>query len=105
GVFTTAHYLVKIGTSTNDFNQQYNVTTYPNPTQGVVNIRFDLVQNQDVQIALYNSVGQLVEVFADTNLTAGTHRQQMNLTAYPKGVYLAQITVDGKSSMQQIVLH
>lgn len=72
--------------------ETYNV--YPNPTTGLVTIEGENID----YIAIYNSVGQLVNIAKNVNNT-------VDMSAYENGVYFFNI-VDkaGQSALQQIVV-
>ena len=72
--------------------ETYNV--YPNPTTGLVTIEGENID----YIAIYNSVGQLVNLAKNVNNT-------VDMSAYENGVYFFNI-VDkaGQSALQQIVV-
>jgi hypothetical protein len=61
-------------------NATSNITVYPNPTTGIVNI------GQETEIKVYSLQGALLqEIFG----------KQVNLSAYPNGIY--QLRVNGKT--------
>ena len=72
--------------------ETYNV--YPNPTTGLVTIEGENID----YIAIYNSVGQLVNLAKNVNNT-------IDMSAYENGVYFFNI-VDkaGQSALQQVVV-
>ncbi|MBI1288233.1 MAG: T9SS type A sorting domain-containing protein [Flavobacteriales bacterium] len=74
------------------------MTIYPNPTNGTSNIRFSLDERADVQLNVFNSLGQQVKQLYAGSMTAG----QANFTfdaatgSDPNGLYLVQLLVNGK---------
>ena len=70
----------------------YNV--YPNPTNGLVTVEGENID----YIAVYNSVGQLVNVVKNTN-------NVVDMSAYENGVYFFNIVDNaGQSALQRIVV-
>ena len=72
--------------------ETYNV--YPNPTTGAVTVEGDNIN----YIAVYNSVGQLVNVVKNVNNT-------VDMSAYENGVYFFNIVDNaGQSALQRVVV-
>ena len=72
--------------------ETYNV--YPNPTTGAVTVEGENIS----YIAVYNSVGQLVNVVKNVNNT-------VDMSAYENGVYFFNIVDNaGQSALQRIVV-
>ena len=73
-------------------NNAYNI--YPNPTSGLVTIEAENIN----YIAIYNSVGQLVNVVKSENNT-------VDMSSYDNGVYYFNIVDNaGQSSLQRVVV-
>lgn len=74
------------------------MSIYPNPTNGTSSIKFSLDESADVQLTVFNSLGQEVnKVYAGT-LAAGQATFQFDAAngSDPNGLYLIQLIVDGK---------
>jgi len=80
-------------TSKHDF-----MSIYPNPTNGSSTIKFSLEESADVQLIVYNSLGQEVNSLYNGSMTAGQATFQFDASAGldPNGLYLIQLMVDGK---------
>ena len=64
---------------------------YPNPFNPTTTIRFKLPQASDVQLTVYNVLGQKVAVLVNSRLSAGTHMVQFNARALASGLYFYQL--------------
>jgi hypothetical protein len=72
--------------------ETYNV--YPNPTTGAVTVEGENID----YIAVYNSVGQLLNVVKNANNT-------VDMSAYENGVYFFNIVDNaGQSALQRVVV-
>lgn len=73
--------------------KKVNVGIYPNPTNGILNIKIDtLVENVNV----FNVVGQKIKVEFSNN--------QINLQEFPNGIYIVEIQLkNGKSLSQKVI--
>jgi len=67
-----------------------NLAIYPNPTNESVNIEFDSDINQNLNIRIYNLIGEKLytENFEGTN---GRLSKTINLSSFSNGVYVLQI--------------
>jgi hypothetical protein len=64
---------------------------YPNPFNPTTTIRFKLPQASDVQLTVYNVLGQKVAVLVNNHLSAGTHIVQFNAKALASGLYFYRL--------------
>ena len=69
---------------------------YPNPFNPTTTIRFDLAKNEKVELAIYNTRGELVKVIASGNYSAGSHSvmwdgRDRNDRLVPSGIYLYKL--------------
>lgn len=60
---------------------------YPNPTDGMSHMVFDLPEDAHITIKVYNCIGQQVAVLADNLKTAGVSRSAIDLTHLQTGIY------------------
>ncbi len=77
-----------------------SLSAVPNPYQDQTSIQFNLNETADVNLRVFNSLGQEVSVLFNGTLPAG--KQQLPFNAIernlPAGVYVAKLTVDGQES-------
>jgi subtilisin family serine protease len=72
----------------------YLYNNYPNPFNPSTNIRFDLAQSTNVQLTVYNILGQKVSSLVSENMTAGTHNISFDASMLSSGVYLAVLRTE-----------
>ena len=82
---------------------------YPNPFNPTTQIRFDLPNKNDVNINIYNMLGQKVKVFSIPNTPAGTHTITWNATnqsgqPLSAGVYLYQMIAEDFVKTRKMIL-
>ncbi|HIP47595.1 MAG TPA: T9SS type A sorting domain-containing protein [Lutibacter sp.] len=75
--------------ATDKYNTDHTPVVFPNPSKGVFNFKFDNSIMEDVQIAIYNSVGNLV-FFTDT-INTEENSIKLDLRKLPFGSYFYQI--------------
>ncbi len=68
-----------------DFTLSQN---YPNPFNPTTNIEFTLLEKTNVELTVYNLIGQKVATLVNDNLSAGIHKAQWNASKLPSGIYI-----------------
>ena len=70
---------------------------YPNPFNASTNVSFALPEKSKVNVVIYDVSGRLVEVLAQTEMTAGTHSLTWNAEV-SSGVYFCKVNFLGLNS-------
>lgn len=65
---------------------------YPNPFNPTTQIRFDLGESNDVQIEVFNVMGQRVATLFSGYQSAGSHSVAFDATSLASGVYMYRLT-------------
>ena len=68
------------------------ISVYPNPTQVTSTINYFSVTNDEVNISLYNIVGEKVMDVHNGTVNSGTNQFEVNMADLPKGVYVVRIS-------------
>jgi hypothetical protein len=90
--------------------EEYAVSqNYPNPFNPVTNIRFDLPENADVSISVFNARGQLVTELTSGNYPAGYHFVKWNGTdshgvPVSSGVYIYSVKAGDFHTFKKMLL-
>ena len=77
---------------------------YPNPFNPSTMIKFNLGAASDVQLGVYNVLGQRVAVLATGNFTSGTHYVQFDASRLASGVYFYRIDAGRFSATKKMML-
>ena len=67
---------------------------YPNPFNPSTNLRFDLAQTGNVELSVYNILGQKVATLVDQRMTAGQHTITFDASRLGSGLYLGVLRTD-----------
>jgi len=90
---------------TMDIPLDYSVgNAYPNPFNPTTNLSIDLNTNAKVNISIYNTMGQLMDVIVNDNLSSGYHTYVWDANDAPSGLYLIQTDVNSNISTQKVLL-
>jgi len=86
-----------IGTDVKDLLSVKEIKTFPNPTVNQLNISFNAIKNDNIEISLYNLSGQLVKTMKKS-VFVGENRIEMNTTDVQTGSYYLSIS-DSKNNV------
>ena len=89
--------------------QSFLYPSYPNPFRTESTIRYDLLQPTNVEIAIFNSVGQRVTMLVDEPRPAGTHTVVWRKTnaadlATASGVYYVRMRAGAYTETRKLLL-
>ena len=101
GCTEEANYVVDNVVGISDINSQKSVQIFPNPTTGLLNLRFELNQKSDLQIELSDNMGRLllVENHPKTSINSLT----LELSSFVSGIYFLKI-FDGKDVLSKKII-
>ena len=78
---------------------------YPNPFNPSTMIKFDLVESGNVELRVYNILGQQVQTIINNEFkTAGSYQYQLKMDNFASGVYMVTLSQNSKVSTKKIVL-
>lgn len=85
-------------------SSQFAVCSYPNPTQGIVNLQFTVYNFQSISLKIYNAQGQEVAVVLDESLPAGEHTARFDVSGLPAGIYLVRLQAGRTSETTKMIV-
>lgn len=77
---------------------------FPNPFNPTTQIAFELPQQSNVRLAVYDMLGREVAVLVNETRSAGSHQVTWNAGNMASGVYLYQLTANGQSTTRRMLL-
>lgn len=97
---------INIGTSVgiDEMDAASSVSVFPNPTNDVSTIAFNLTETSTVSMNVYNAMGTLVFTQETQNLVAGNQKIDFDGTNLPGGVYFINLTVNDKLITKKVSL-
>ena len=91
------------GVGVKDINPYENISVFPNPSNGLLNVSFDVEKAGNLEVKLMNMNGQLIRS-EKVNETTGHFQTSFNLHNEAKGVYLLRIISTKGTVNKKIVL-
>jgi len=77
---------------------------YPNPFNPSTTIKFSLPADSKVNINVYNSLGQLVEILEDKEMESGYHEINFDASKLPSGIYFYQLKTGSFTQTKKMIL-
>jgi len=77
---------------------------YPNPFNPETVVRFALPVAGFTELKVYNSVGELVKVLVNEEMSAGRHEVKFDASNLPSGVYMYRISTGNYSAARKMLL-
>lgn len=81
-----------------------SILIYPNPViNNFLNIQFELQDTAMVGIALYDLNSKLIQTTDTKSYESGLHKQVLDLSTVPKGIYIIKISMPFETHTQKII--
>jgi len=85
--------------------QQFIIDIHPNPFKTTLQLNYELKQASKVNIAIYNNIGEIIEVLIDNYQQQGTQHITFDAEKLKPGVYFCMLkTRDGVQTTKIIKL-
>jgi agmatine deiminase len=72
---------------------------FPNPFNQTTTINLSLIANANVQINIYNSLGQIISNPINSNYSSGNHSLTISADYLQNGIYTYWVTIDNRNSL------
>jgi hypothetical protein len=79
------------------------ISLYPNPSTGVVTMAMNLQKSKDLNVDVFNMLGQKVNSYVIKNASL-TQNANFDLTAFPNGIYLFKISTENASITKKVII-
>jgi hypothetical protein len=77
---------------------------YPNPFNPTTLIQFELIQDSNVEVKVYNLAGKEISILHEGFLTKGLHQFEFDGSGLSSGLYFYQITTPLTSQTRKMIL-
>ena len=89
--------------TTGDSKLADNLSIFPNPTRGVFNIFFISDEIDNFEITIVDAFGKLISQ-ETKQAFVGEYSKQLDLSTYPRGIYMVQIRTNDSFVSKRVVL-
>ena len=80
-------------------------TVYPNPSSANTTLSISLLADAKASVLVYNSLGEMVKVLANTTFVKGSSSVSFNVSDLASGIYFIKLTSDVYSEVQKFRVH
>ena len=104
--FTSWQYfntLSSIRISSGDAELVKNLKVYPNPTRGLFNISFVSDDVVTLELLVLDAYGKVI-MTENKEMFVGEYTKQVDLSEYPKGIYMVQIKTNNSFITKRVVV-
>ena len=84
-------------------DENTSVSLYPNPSNGQFTLSLNGYENNNVEMNIYNSTGQIVYA-SSINVTSADHTEMINLGTIAPGMYQVSVTGNSNTTNYSIVI-
>ncbi len=77
---------------------------YPNPTRGITNLVFNIAEEQNVNIEVFNLLGEKVYAADLGKTVAGQHTFTLNSNGLAPGMYMVKFATSNASTTQKLIV-
>jgi len=90
--------------SENGISNDANLTIFPNPSSDNINVSFDLSDNSNVQLKVFDLSGKLMYSRNINSLSKGNQKVEVKVDSFSRGTYLLQLISGNKTSTAKLVI-
>jgi hypothetical protein len=88
----------------NELDHKVGMNIFPNPSNGNVNVTFNLQSQKEVSIIVTDLAGKVALTNEMGTLNLGAHKVTLNTESLSNGVYMVNIIANGVSSIEKLVV-
>jgi hypothetical protein len=92
-------------TSLPELDELSDFDVYPNPFKNYTNVSFTLDDNSDVNLKVYNVIGEVVYNIQKRDMSSGTHNMIIDTREFTPGIYFVNLKIGDKLYITKISSH
>ena len=97
--------VVGVNTNTNTIPKSYSLgQNFPNPFNPSTNIKFNIPKAGHVKLAVYDVLGNQVELLVNNEMAAGSFSTDFNASSLATGVYFYRLEANSFSETKKMIL-
>ncbi len=91
------------GLTENELSES-NFSLYPNPATNTANLWFVLAQNENYEMSITNSLGQIVRNTSYSNLNPGPYNLEVDIKDLPSGIYYVKLKGTKQEGIKKLII-
>lgn len=100
-----AEYDMYDATGLEKLSSAVNLVVYPNPSNGIVNIDFDLLYDENISVSVFDMTGKMVRnAINATEMAAGSNRISLDISDLNNGLYFVALSGNKGTQMVKVTL-
>ena len=84
--------------------EEFDFTTFPNPSGGRVTISYELKEESEVKLELLNYTGAKLEIVTEHHQQNGVHKIVLNTSALNTGVYIVRLQTGRLVEVKKVIV-
>ncbi|MBI2258441.1 MAG: T9SS type A sorting domain-containing protein [Flavobacteriia bacterium] len=85
-------------------SKNLKINIFPNPTNKIININFNILEQDNIDLSIYDNKGQLVQVIDKGKKSKGNYNYQFDFSGNRNGVYFITLCSSYGKTTQKFVL-
>ena len=81
-----------------------DIEIFPNPSNGVTTLGFNLKKSMQVKAALFNVAGIEITEVLNTELPSGEYKKQVDISHLAAGAYFLKIEAEGTATTKKLII-
>ncbi|HOY30240.1 MAG TPA: GEVED domain-containing protein [Bacteroidales bacterium] len=82
----------------------FEFSGYPNPFSGQATLNYNIPENGNVKLTVYNAIGELVNELVNESQMSGKHAVEFSPKSLPAGMYTFKLEFEGQNISKCLVL-
>jgi hypothetical protein len=82
-----------------------SIISFPNPTDGPIQIQFKIKEDSEVDVAISDEIGRRVQTILSERMPAGKYKYNTNLDRLPNGFYVLSVTTQKEILHSKIIVN
>lgn len=87
-----------------NIKNENNISIFPNPTKNNATISYTLLNESNVEIAVYDIMGKRVSTVLNSVKSKGTHNTSISVDQLPKGAYIIKMLAGSVVSTKELIV-
>jgi hypothetical protein len=87
-----------------DLSEKFDLNAYPNPANNQLQVSFEMPATSNLEIAIYNVLGEKVKVINNDNVIQGLYNHTFDVSDLASGVYSVRISAEFGSTTTSVIV-